>query len=67
MFCVFTQAGTIAIAFIVVVIFYWFERIGVDASSAVRAFRAWVIGDLRPARIFHKVRGLVDYERRIVP
>jgi intracellular multiplication protein IcmT len=58
---------TVTIAVLVVIVFYWFERLGVDASGAVRAFRAWIIGDLRPARTFHKVRAPVDYERRPVP
>lgn len=58
---------TVAISVFVIIVFYYFERLGVDAGGAVRAFRAWVIGDMRPARIFHKIRGTVDYDRRPVP
>jgi intracellular multiplication protein IcmT len=58
---------TLAISVVVIVVFYWFERVGVDAAGAMRAFRAWVIGDLRPARIFHKIRSTLDYERRPMP
>lgn len=58
---------TIAISVVVIAVFYYFERLGVDAGGAVRAFRAWIIGDHRPARIFHKIRAPVDYERRPSP
>ena len=40
------------------------DRRGMSVTSAVRALRSWIIGDLRPARSVFKIRARIDYERR---
>jgi intracellular multiplication protein IcmT len=55
----------LAAAFIV--LFWYLERIGLDAASAMRAARSWVVGNERPAKFPGKQRGRIDYERRPNP
>lgn len=47
-----------------IVLFWFLERRGLSFNSAFRAFRAWIIGDERPAKNAFKIRSRIDYERR---
>jgi intracellular multiplication protein IcmT len=47
-----------------VILFWVLDRRGMSVTSAVRALRSWIIGDLRPARSVFKIRARIDYERR---
>lgn len=47
-----------------VVLFWFLERRGLNFTTAFRAFRAWIIGDLRPARNVFKTRARIDYDRQ---
>ena len=58
------RVWTLITATIIIIIFVFLERRGLSVPSAFRAFRAWAIGDDRPARSAHKTRGPVDYDRR---
>ena len=55
---------TLGISLAVVVVFWLLERRGLSVPSALRALRAWAIGDARPRLPAHKLRGRIDYERR---
>jgi len=54
---------TVALTVLWIAIFWVLERRGLSFWAALRGFRAWLIGDLRPARGVFKVRGKIDYER----
>lgn len=55
---------TVAATVLIMLLFWMLERRGLSVPSAFRAFRAWVIGDMRPAKRFQKTRRGIDYERR---
>jgi len=55
---------TVIPAFFWVALFWFLDRRGMNVTSAFRAARSWVIGDIRPAKGAFKVRGRIDYERR---
>lgn len=44
----------------VFLVFYLLERKGLSFSSALRAFRVWIIGPYRPAWIWTRRRKLLD-------
>jgi intracellular multiplication protein IcmT len=56
---------TIGVTLGINVLFWFLERRGLTVPSAMRAFRAWIVGDLRPPLPNHKIRGTIDYERRL--
>ena len=55
---------TVVPAFLWVVLFWYLDRRGMSITSAMRAARSWIIGDIRPARGVFKIRARIDYERR---
>ncbi len=62
--CLHFRTWTVVLAAVILVTFYLLERRGLTLPSALRAFRAWVIGDARPALPVHYARRRIDYERR---
>lgn len=58
---------TVGVSCAVILLFYYLERIGIDAMGAARGVRAYLVGKLRPARRYQKTRGRIDYDRRPVP
>lgn len=55
---------TVVLTFLIVIMFVVLERRGLSVPSAIRAFRAWVIGDDRPPKGAHKIRSMIDHSRR---
>lgn len=55
---------TVALMAGTITLFWFLERRGFSLPGAFRAFRAWLIGDDRPARRIFKTRAPIDYERR---
>lgn len=55
---------TIMLSGAIIIVFFLLERRGLSLPSAVRAFRAWAIGDARPPLSHQKVRGHIDFGRR---
>ncbi len=58
---------TVVPALLVIAIFFWLERIGLDFLSAMRALRANFAGKHRPALSGAKTRKPIDYDRRPMP
>lgn len=58
------RVWTVVLTVVIVSIFVFLERRGLSVPSAFRAFRAWIIGDARPALAAHKIRGMIDHSRR---
>lgn len=55
---------TVIPVFLWLVLFWFLDRRGMSITSAFRAARSWVIGDIRPPRGPFKIRARIDYERR---
>lgn len=61
------RGWTIALDVVVIAGAWYIERIGLGFDGALRAFRAWLTGDLRPALPSHKIRRIVDFQRQLMP
>ena len=55
---------TIALDILVILLAFYLRRLGVGIPTALRAARATLAGDVRPAMPFRKTRRKVDYEHR---
>jgi intracellular multiplication protein IcmT len=60
-FMVHVAYWTLALALISIFVFWTFERFGLTFESALRAMRAWILGQDRPACIRLKRRHWVDF------
>lgn len=58
------RTWTIVLATIIILAFYWVERIGLDFPGAIRAVRQYVAGKVRPPRKPDKITLPVDHDRR---
>ena len=62
LFAVHARVWTFSLVVVTFVAFWTMERFGLTFPSAVRATRAWFIGDARPAKRRSKVPVRVDYD-----
>ncbi|MFA4994553.1 MAG: IcmT/TraK family protein [Bdellovibrionales bacterium] len=61
LFLVHARLWTFAIAVLVMVIFWIFERRGLTFEAALRAIRAWILGRDRPATLKKNRRMWIDF------
>jgi intracellular multiplication protein IcmT len=54
---------TLVLVIVAMSAFYLLERMGLDFSSAFRAFRCWLFGRIRPALLWTKRNKMKDYGR----
>lgn len=54
---------TVTVAVLVIGLFWYLERVGLDIASASRALRCYFAGDVRPASPAIKTRSMIDYQR----
>lgn len=52
---------TLALVVMAIAFFYILERVGLTFESALRAIRAWILGQERPALIRRYRRRWIDY------
>ncbi len=52
---------TLTLVIIAITFFYVLERVGLTFESALRAIRAWILGQERPALVRRHRRRWVDY------
>lgn len=63
LFLLHMRLWTFLIAFFVISTLWAVERMGYTFSDAIRGFRAWMVGRRRPAYLWLRNRGMVDYGR----
>jgi intracellular multiplication protein IcmT len=61
---VWIRPWTVAVALGVIALAWYLERIGLNVPGALRAFRSWLAGPVRPALPFYKIRREIDFSRR---
>ena len=60
--CLHARVWTAVMAATILVTFYFLERRGLTVPSALRGFRAWIVGDHRPALSPRHHRRRIDYD-----
>ncbi len=58
---VYLRIWTLALAFIVMFIFWLLERRGLSFDASLRALRRWILGTRRPANHRRRRRYWIDY------
>ena len=65
LFLLHMRTWTAVVAVVTMLVFAGLERRGLSFPAALRAFRAWYIGDLRPPVRRSKIAFPVDYEVQV--
>ena len=61
LFLVHARLWTLALAIVVMIVFWFFERRGLTFEAALRAMRAWVLGVNRPGILKKYKRNWTDF------
>lgn len=61
LFMVHARPWTFGLFVVMMLVFWFFERRGLLFNAALRAFRTWLYGPVRPGWLWFRRRKMVDY------